>query len=89
MQFGGQQPGAITWTPIGANVYGSDGGSGYQSGGSTVYSNGTSSYSTGDVTVHSDGTRTRLVGDTLYGQKPDGSQFYCRTQGGQAVCQPR
>lgn len=29
------------------------------------------------------------IGDTLYGQRPDGSQFYCRMQGSQTVCHPR
>lgn len=89
MQYGNQPQGSISWNPVGSNLYGSDGSSAYQSGGSTIYSNGSSSYNTGNVTVHSDGTRTHVVGDTLYGQNPNGTQFYCRMQGGQAVCHPR
>lgn len=88
-QNNGSNYGGSTWTPIGSNSYGSNGESSYQSGGSTTYSNGSNSYNTGGVTTHSDGTRTWMVGETLYGETPDGRQYYCRMQGGQAVCKPR
>jgi hypothetical protein len=77
------------YTPIGNSTFGSDGSSGYRSGQSSVDSTGNSSYTSGNITIHSDGTRTTVIGDTMYGQKPDGSQFYCRLQGAQTVCYPR
>lgn len=82
-------PPTISFMPIGNTTYGSDGSSATSSGNSTADSNGNSSYSTGNITTHSDGARTQIIGDTLYGQRADGSQFYCRRQGDQTVCHPR
>lgn len=89
MQWGAAPSTGATFTPIGPMVYGSDGSSSYQSGGTTNQSDGRSAYGTGGATVHSDGTRTQLIGETLFGERPDGSQFYCRRQSGQVVCKPR
>jgi hypothetical protein len=78
-----------TYTPIGDILFGSDGSKGYRSGDTSVGDDGTSSRQSGNVVTQSDGTLTQVIGNTLYGQKPDGTQFYCRMQGGQAACYPR
>ena len=89
MQWGAAPSTGSTFTPIGPMIFGTDGSSSYQSGGTTNYRDGRSAYGSGGVTVHSDGTRTQLIGETLFGERPDGSQFYCMRQGGQVTCKPR
>lgn len=82
-------PPSISFTPIGSTFHGSDGSAGVGVGNTTIYNDGRSAYSTGDITTHSDGTMTREIGEIIYGQRPDGSQFYCTKVAEQTICRSR
>lgn len=84
-----QSGSSITFMPLGQTSYGSDGSTATTVGPTTIRSNGTSSYNSGDLSTHSDGTITQRIGDTVYGQRPDGSQFYCTKPADQVICRPR